>query len=339
MDNSHHLTYSAFDRTYLAFLKREVHQLAIQIGFTGHRVAEIDLVVAEIASNLIKHASGGELLVRHIGKSPSAGLEIIGIDNGPGMVNTARMLEDGISTTNTLGHGLGSIQRLSDEFSLYSQPKWGTIILSRVYVNEPPPTLAGNAVIRSLLIPKTGETVCGDGFATSVSDNTIKVFLGDGLGHGPEAHKAIQAAKQAFRMSLTNDPVQILQDISRAVTKTRGLVGTVAILDRLSNKWKVCGVGNITARLHNQNQLDTAKTFLSYNGILGLNMPRTLNEQVAAYQRGQILVMGSDGLKSRWDVSRYPTIRQHDPSVLAAALYKDYARRTDDTSVVVVQLS
>ena len=46
------------------------------------------------------------------------------------------MMQDGMSTTNTMGHGLGSIKRLSDTFELYSQPGWGTIILSRIY-NEP----------------------------------------------------------------------------------------------------------------------------------------------------------------------------------------------------------
>ena len=338
MDKTHHLVFTAFDRSYLALLKREIQQLAVQVGFSGHRLAEFDLIVAEIATNLIKHAGGGEILVRLL-EQPTKGLELIGFDNGPGMSNPARMLEDGISTTNTLGHGLGSIQRLSDEFSLYSQPKWGTVILSRVYLDGRSALPHTNgAAIRSLLIPKPGELVCGDGFAVKVSQQLVKVFLGDGLGHGPEAHKAVQTAIQAFQSSMATNPVELLQEIHRAVTKTRGLVGTVAVLDKLSNKWKVCGIGNITARLHNLSLLETPKTFLSYNGILGLNMPRTINEQVAPYQRGQTLLLGSDGLRSRWDASRYPSIRNQDPTILATALYKDYARRTDDTSIAVVQL-
>ncbi|OIN61036.1 ATP-binding SpoIIE family protein phosphatase [Arsenicibacter rosenii] len=337
MDKSIQHAFNASDRSYLSFLKREIHQLAVQTGFSGQRLAEIDLIIAELTSNLIKHAGGGEILVRPLGETTFHGIELISIDNGPGMSNPARMMEDGISTTNTLGHGLGSIRRLSDFFDLYTLPNWGTIVVCRIHLPNFRAPQANPTRIGSLLLPKAGEKVCGDGFAVKYVARTLHVFLADGLGHGPEADAATQLAIKTFQASSSQDPVLILREIHQAVLKTRGLVGTVGILDPLAGNWKLCGIGNITSRLSGPNLLDLPKTFMSYNGILGGNLPRTMNEQVAPYQRGQTLIMASDGLRSRWETSRLVAIRQHDPAVLAAALYKDFSRKTDDASVLIVQ--
>ena len=337
MDKSIQHAYNATDRSYLAFLKRDIHQLAVQTGFSGQRLAEIDLIVAELSSNLIKHAGGGEILVRPLGDTTVYGLELLSIDNGPGMSNPTRMMEDGMSTTNTLGHGLGSIRRLSDFFDLYTLPNWGTVALSRIYLPGIHPPQGKPARIGTLLLPKTGEKVCGDGYAVKYAANQLHIFLADGLGHGPEAEAATQLAIRTFTASASTSPVTILREIHQAVLKTRGLVGTVGILDMQAGQWKFCGIGNITTRLCNLNLQDIPKTFMSYKGILGGNLPRTMNEQVAPYLRGQTLIMASDGLKSRWDTNRFVAVRSHDPAVLAAALHKDFSRKTDDTSVLIVQ--
>lgn len=63
------------------------------------------LVIAELTSNLVKYARAGELLVRAI---PNVGIELISADAGPGMVDTARMKTDGVSTGGLAGAGTGS---------------------------------------------------------------------------------------------------------------------------------------------------------------------------------------------------------------------------------------
>ena len=104
----------------------------------------------------------------------------------------------------------------------------------------------------------------------------------------------------------------------------------------LQMKWKVCGVGNISSRLVNAS--DT-KNLMPYNGIIGLNVPRSVNIQEVDYERGQQLIMCSDGLKSKWDTMRYAAIQRYDASILCASLYKDYARNTDDMSVAVCKIN
>ena len=337
MVRRNHVTFKAEDRSYFAILKKDIHALAVDAGFNETKVGEVDIVVSEIASNLVKHAGGGQLLVKLVEESGMQGIEILSIDSGPGMTDVSRMVADGVSTKNTLGHGLGAMKRLSDVFQIYSQKDWGTVILVRIFKEALPHFKPPSpAEIGSVLLPKPGEKDCGDGFYYSISKDYIKLFLGDGLGHGPEAAKAVTLAGEGFLICLESDPVEIIRYINDQVKKTRGLVGTVAVFDLARKKWRICGVGNISTKLVSPSNV---RNFIAYNGIIGLNVPRTLNAQEIEPEKGQQLIMCSDGLKSKWDTVRYPGIQRYDPSVLSACLLKDFARHTDDMSAVVCKLS
>ena len=301
------------------------------------KIAEIDIIIAEIVSNLVKHAGGGQLLIKLVEENNLQGIEIISIDNGQGMTDVSRMVADGVSTKNTLGHGLGSMKRLSDIFQVYSQKDWGTVILMRVFGSELPRSKkSGMLEIRSIVLPKPGEQACGDGFFYQQSDNSIKVFLGDGLGHGSAAADAVLKAGEVFAKCEEKDPVEIIRAINVGVRKTRGLVGTVAVFDFSENCWLICGVGNIIAKISSS---ASSKNYNSYNGIIGLNVPNTLNAQRVKYEKGQQLILCSDGVKSRWDSIQYPAIYRYDLSILAATLLKDFARNTDDMSVAACRIN
>ena len=53
------------------------------------------------------------------------------------------------------------------------------------------------------------------------------------------------------------------------------------------------------------------------------------------WSKGSVLVLYSDGLQTRWTLDRYPALRGRDPALLAAVLYRDFARGRDDVTVVV----
>jgi anti-sigma regulatory factor (Ser/Thr protein kinase) len=328
---------NASDRSYFAILKKEIHALALSIGFTSARLAEIDIVVAEMVSNLTKHAVGGQLLVKKIQTSDVDGIEILCIDEGPGLNDVHRMMQDGVSTKNTLGHGLGAIKRLADVFQVYSQKGWGTIFLTRFYKKKlEKRRKAPVPEIHSLIIPKTGETLCGDGAAVKVSGECLKIFLGDGLGHGKEAFEAVQAAIAAFMISPELNAMDIIRDIHYAVKKSRGLVATVAIFFFKERKWKMCGVGNIVTKFHNGSIF---KTHASYNGIIGHNIPNTMKDTEVEHSPGQIISLASDGIRSRWETVKHPALMRADLGILNAAVFKDFARESDDMSIVSCKLN
>ncbi|HEY1022927.1 MAG TPA: ATP-binding SpoIIE family protein phosphatase [Flavisolibacter sp.] len=337
MVNHVHFRLNAADRSYFAILKKEVHALAVAAQFSTRRLGEIDIIVAEMVSNLAKHAGGGEVFVKLIEEKGLQGIEIIALDNGPGIADLRAMMQDGATTKNTLGQGLGAIRRLSHHFQVYTQKGWGTILLCRVFTKEPPPAKGPDPVeIRSFLVPKPGEEECGDGFYFKKTNDHVKLFLGDGLGHGKEAALATQKAIEAFKLCPENSPVEILRYLHHAVKRTRGLVGTVAVFNLKEQTWKICGVGNISTRFFGAT---ISKSHSPYNGIIGLNMPNSMNDQAVDYERGQCIILCSDGIKSKWDILKFPGILRHDLSLLDATIFKEFARNTDDMSIASCKLN
>lgn len=339
MASNIHVAFRADDRSYFAILKKEIHAMAVQAGFSERKVGVVDIIVAELVSNLVKHAGGGQIFAKLLEPDPDhgTGIELITTDSGPGMTDVRRMITDGVSTKNTLGHGLGSIKRLSDFFDIYSQKEWGTIALARVFAKSSEGLKNGSKTeIRSVILPKPGETACGDGFFHFSDKDHLRLMLGDGLGHGVEAEKAVTAAGEAFLRCEEQDPVEIIRYMNASVKKTRGLVATLAVCDLKKETWRICGVGNIATRVSSPSMI---KNYTSYNGIIGLNVPNTLNAQVVTAEKGQYIIMCSDGLRSRWDPLRYPGIFRYDLSLLSACLIKDYARNTDDMSVAACKLN
>ncbi|MFD2245624.1 ATP-binding SpoIIE family protein phosphatase [Pontibacter ruber] len=343
MDVNHHQRYTLPDRSFANILKRDIARLAEGLGFSASEVGKINIIVSEMASNLVKHSpQGGELLVKTIGEKASA-LEIICLDNGPGMSEPRRMMQDGISTTGTAGEGLGAIKRQSDEFDLYSQPGSGTIILSRVHRaagQVHPPQRQSRFETGVVMVPKPGEQLCGDGYAIIEEGNNLYLIALDGLGHGANANEASQLAAQVFQSNYKSDLPVNLRLIHTLIRRTRGAVGSIAHINVARNQISYCGVGNIAGKIfcpEGGKQATTCRNIISYNGILGHNIPTTLNNQVAEWNNSRTLVLHSDGLRSRWDLNKYPGILNHDPTTIAAVLFKEFSRQTDDTLVMVVR--
>lgn len=334
MDNSNFQTYHIAERSYVSFIKREIHNL-IKPHFSEKRTGEIDIVVSELTSNLIKHAGSGDLLYKLVYEEGEPVLEILCLDNGPGIQDMAHAMTDGASTLNTLGHGLGSINRLSSFSQIYSIEDWGTIVYARLHDSEKfQQPVKKNTIVRSLKVPYPGEMVSGDGLMLRSFDDLTLIFAGDGLGHGVFAAEACTAAIDAFNSTSSSDPATILREIHLAVKKTRGLVATVAAIHHDTKKIELCGVGNISTRI--QRGLEY-KNYSGNNGIVGLNMPTRLENTIHDMNKLQIAIFCSDGIRSKWDLSKYPSILKYDPMIIAAALYKDHGRQTDDMSILITK--
>lgn len=331
--------YKIEDRSYVAFLKREIHLKAVTSKFKETDTGRIDIIVSELTSNLIKHVGTGELLYRIIARAGRPPVfEIICLDNGPGIDDMAKSMRDGTSTTSTLGQGLGALRRLSSYFQIMSTREWGTVVYCRVGPETTPTKEREDAVgldVKAMIVPKPGEEVCGDGYEVIHTKSVAKILFGDGLGHGKHAKEAIDAARNFFFGCKETDPVEILRAIHENVRRTRGLVGAVAVLDKKTGIWNICGVGNISVRLYSGIEY---RNYMSYNGTLGLNIPKSMNTTVIPADRHQHLVMASDGILTRWDLNKYPSMFKNDQMVLMGALYKDFSRGTDDASVLIAKI-
>jgi anti-sigma regulatory factor (Ser/Thr protein kinase) len=332
-------SYQIEERSFVAFLKREIHTEVSKANFGEKTTGEIDIVVSEICSNIVKHGGGGEILYRTVRLSDEeSAFEILGLDKGSGMSDPGRMMKDGVSTSRTLGHGLGAISRLSTLFQLFSLPGWGTVVYSRVtsdrssYLKRGPLELE----TRGLNVPKPREKVSGDGFLEKRTDTQVRMFFGDGLGHGEHAKEATDRAKDFFFESNDDSAVDIIKGMHEHVRKTRGLVATVAILDKERNEWRVCGVGNILVRMYNGIEY---RNVTPYNGTVGLNIATSMKDTVIGLEKNQHLIMCTDGIRTRWEIGKYPSIFKYDSIILAACIYKDFTRGNDDASIFIAKLT
>jgi anti-sigma regulatory factor (Ser/Thr protein kinase) len=337
MVDATHSRFSATDRSYFSILKKDINQIAAEAGFGTQKLADVDLVVSEMSSNLLKYAKNGEILAGLFQEGENCYMELISIDQGPGMPQPQKMMEDGVSSGDTLGMGLGSMKRLSDKFDLYSIKDWGTIILSRIYKSPANPR-SGTALqvdLRPLVVTLPGQKVSGDGIYHNLSDQYFKLLVADGLGHGEDANHAVNEAVSAFRSCPFHSPSEIVRFMHTAIRHTRGMVGTVIVFDFKTNSWKISGVGNIGTRLSN---FMDVKNQISYNGIIGHNIPVKMDDHEIPLEKFHQITLCSDGIKSQWGDAKLTGINRCDLSIQAAAIYKDYARMTDDMSVVIIKI-
>jgi|HubBroStandDraft_1064217.scaffolds.fasta_scaffold20432_4 anti-sigma regulatory factor (Ser/Thr protein kinase) len=306
--------------------RREAVRLAQQYGLGEEVSGRAAIVATELTNNLLQHGGGGELLVQAVAANSSRHLiEILAIDRGPGMESTERCLRDGYSTAGTMGTGLGAVRRLASEFDLYSSSGAGTVVMARVGAGTAPHV---GAVNRAL----TGELECGDSWRLACTESVTALLVVDGLGHGTFAAQAAQIAVSAFDQGPHDPPQQLIERLHRVLSGTRGAAAACARIER-DGRVSYAGVGNIHAALVSG---DSARSLVSHNGILGLRVSRLRQFE---YQRspGALLVMHSDGLSARWNLSSKPGLLQRHPGVIAAVLYRDHARSHDDATVVVLR--
>lgn len=111
--------------------RQEGRALALDLGFSLGDATVVSAAISEIARNILDYTPGGEIELRVVERNGRRGLQIVGRDEGPGIPDVARALEDGYSTSGSLGLGLPGARRLMDDFDLQSEPGRGTTITMR----------------------------------------------------------------------------------------------------------------------------------------------------------------------------------------------------------------
>ncbi|MFL6246415.1 MAG: ATP-binding protein [Thermoanaerobaculia bacterium] len=311
-------------------IRRAASSLAEDIGLTEEDTGRLSLVVTELATNLIKHASRGTFL---LGRSEGYEntIDVLVLDSGPGIGNIAEALRDGHSTTGTPGSGLGAVLRQANFFQMYSAPQHGTVSLVRISGSERTQKLDA-ADSGAVSVPFPGETVNGDGWTAKQVERGRRILVVDGLGHGQLAHDAAQAACAAFARAGGSLQETVLT-IHDALRGTRGAAVAVAELDLQSRVVRFAGVGNISATI-----VDAAarRSAVSLYGIVGHQI-REVREYTYPWTAESTLIMHSDGLSTRWDLDTYPGLLGRDAVLIAGVLWKDYRRNNDDSTVVVAR--
>lgn len=117
-------------------LRSRLRSHAEQADFENYETTKLVTAASELARNIIEYAEVGEVTLESSSEPPSVTATFV--DEGPGIPDTERALEDGYSGADSSGLGIGlpGAKRLVDEFELVSDPESGTQVRITVLPNK-----------------------------------------------------------------------------------------------------------------------------------------------------------------------------------------------------------
>lgn len=343
MLNQEVFTVESFDQ--IGKVRREVLSLTEKIGFSKTVQSEISIAITELTTNLAKYATEGKIIVKEIVSENNVGIEIISLDSGPGIQNTDLSLKDGFSTSGSMGSGLGAVKRFMDVFDIYNKAKdqlfskkhsieeesesRGTFIVCRKWLKAEKTSNSYSAYSR----PYPGEIENGDCYFIKEFDDKLLVAVFDGLGHGPDAHKAAEIAYDYLEEFYHQSLDQILMGVHNSLRGTRGGVMGLALIDRKNNYLAYCGIGNISIQVFNT---PSPIRPISFNGTLGAVLTNIKVMEYDIYP-GSVIILSSDGVSNKFNLDYYPALINKHAAIIAHTLFNDYSRLSDDATIVVVK--
>jgi anti-sigma regulatory factor (Ser/Thr protein kinase) len=339
------------EETQIGQARRALRRCAAELEFSERQLAELDIAVKEIGSNAIKfgRSTGQIYFTATDTELDPPGVEILYVDKGPGIEDTALAIEDGYTTSGSMGAGLGAVKRMADEFHIYSQvhsstrrlsmyerTTHGTTIAVRKYVaGDREQVSNGRARWGVFTRPQAGEESNGDGYLVKRIETRQLVAIIDGLGHGEGARAATAAALASIEENAQQPVEAIIRAAHEALRSTRGAVLGLAAIDVSSRTIEYAGIGNTDFRV-----LGGSKPlrFISLNGTLGSRLDRVkvFKEQLP---RSSTLVLSTDGISDRWDPESYPGLLGLHPQLLCATVMRDYGRSNDDATILCGRLN
>ena len=327
--------------------RRISFEMARQASFDDSVADRAALIATEAATNILRYAEVGQILCRVVGGAEPA-VEIIALDDGPGIAHLSAAMRGGYSTSGAPGHGLRGMSRASNVFDIYSRPGQGTAILAQVWarslryyattrdyasprVKTGAISMAGSAAIKG---SHSGERLMGEAWVTKHQASRSLIMIVSALGQGEVAARTAAEAARVINEVHRLSPAEILEIVHEALEGTRGASVAVAEI-RLSNgssEIRFAGVGNIAARVL------TGGGYYhlgSLHGIIGYEAE--IEEFTYPWAAHSTLVMHSDGMSSSWNTEDYPGLLASHPELIAAVLHRDFGRGLDDATVVVAK--
>lgn len=324
----------------LILLRSKLAAIAQRLNFPERKRENMLLVAAELVTNQVKHAGGRGMI--QVWQQPGSVLDILALDFGPGISNLPQAQADGYSSVNTLGKGLGSIHRLSDESYIYTQQdsmgevkRWsGAIFLSRFFADKQiasgtdTPKLEVGMFSRSL----SDDRYNGDRIYLQIVGDQLRWLHLDGLGHGEHAQAA--TANLAAHLTHCDSPDAVLSAVDRQLKGTRGAVAITGALDLRKQSLDILGVGDMHAHVLDDEQMLN----LSFSpGVLGKEH-KNANPCHFGFHKRSLVITATDGIRRNWDVSNFPGLFHQHPQLIAYTLGNIMGRISDDQSLCVVSI-
>ncbi len=316
--------------------KVKIRELATSTDFPVNHVEELVIVVSELASNIVRYAQKGELVLSAI-DGPPPYIKVEALDEGPGISNIEQALGDGFSTGNSLGYGLGSINRLMDTLEIQSNPqslKGTRICCTKLLEMNNNTSMPNPFSVGIASRPYPGIAVNGDSFYSKWDGGSLLVGIIDGLGHGQHAHEAAEKVRHYVKCHSNLSLGDIFQGASRVSRGGRGGVMALVRLTKENDKIVLThgSLGNVEARILGEKQ----QILPIKRGILGKDnmIPRIHSFDL---QDNDTLVLFSDGLSSKWSDDIIDRLQGDPPELISRVMLETLGKNNDDATVIVVK--
>jgi|HubBroStandDraft_1064217.scaffolds.fasta_scaffold01900_8 anti-sigma regulatory factor (Ser/Thr protein kinase) len=313
------------DPSQIGVARRIALEFAQASGMDEQRISALNIVIVELANNLLQHAGGGDLYIHYM--APIGALDVAAVDHGRGMANVERCLTDGFSTASTPGLGLGAIRRFATRFGACSLLNRSTVVAARMSESKPAPEMS------VICVAIDGEALSGDAWA--VSDDGTTFLVVDGLGHGVFAADAARVAIEVLSRYQSLTPAVLLERMHAAMHSTRGAAAAIAKVDRTQRRIQFAGIGNISCTLLNEGR---TQNLVSHNGTLGHQM-RRVQQFDYDYSPGDLLIMQSDGVSTQSKKGLPSSLLSQPPMVIAPLIFAEQLRGRDDATLLVNRLA
>lgn len=343
-----------FDQASLSIARDTLRALATELAIPNDVTAAMAIVVSELATNQLRHATRGQIAVCPVERDGVAGIEIVAVDGGEGIGDPGATLDGGTSSelgglaSNApsegsfhgdvgLGIGLSGVQRLSDEVDFDVRLGIGTCVRARKFATR----VRRRREVAILGRSCTGERTSGDDASFErTSDDVLLLVLADGLGHGPDARLPAANAIGIARAHAADAPSSIVRAADVGLKASRGAVMGVLRIDEKAGRLAHAAVGNIVTRVCSSAWSGGKTTSFSgaryVLGAAGGARAKVFEEEADLDSRA-VVVMCSDGLRTRIDLEEMrPWFGRH-PLVLAHELLRKYGRDNDDATIIVAR--
>lgn len=319
-------------------VRSKLFAIGQRLGFNDLKRQNMALVAAEMVSNQLKYAGGRGMI--QVWEQPGPILDILALDYGPGIADLKLAQQDGYSSTNTLGKGLGSIQRLADEVHIFTQAAsterqgkvWtGTAVLARFGKGNG--GTAGSRTNTGLFARAlVDERFNGDRLYLQPTDSGLRWLHLDGLGHGQSAQSA--TANLANCLVEHDQPEAVLRTLHERLRESRGAVAILADLDLQSRQLALYGIGDMQAYVIEGDSMQR----LSFGpGVLGKEYKQPLPQVIDLAAKATVIT-ASDGIRRSWEEAMFPGLFHLHPQLIAYVLGNIMGRISDDQSMCVVRL-
>lgn len=180
-----------------------------------------------------------------------------------------------------------------------------------------------------------GQLVSGDAYLVAPFEGGVLLAVIDGLGHGPEAHLAANAAVAALSRRPEAPVMDLIQACHAEIKSTRGVVLSLASFDAARGVVTWAGVGDVEGVLLSASDPSRAgrQSLLLRNGVVGYQLP-SLREAICPVATGDMLIFATDGVGHAFIAT---VANGRSPQAIADDIIADHGKSTDDALVLVMR--